>query len=170
MMDFSKSSVLLNIIRAAPLILLIISVLNEFNLNYAGFISINFPYILIYYWTLKRSESLGHGYIFLAGLINDVVVGLPIGISALNYLLICGFAGYLKNITLRAKLIQDWFFFLFTILVVNSISFSILILFFSLDLIYSKLLLNIMFTFSSYIIFAYIFSIYQKTVFKEKND
>ena len=43
---------------------------------------------------------------FLAGLINDVVIGLPLGISSVTYLFICVFAVYLRNITLRVSLIK----------------------------------------------------------------
>ena len=93
-----------NLLKLAPIILLYISVLNEFDFNYIKYFSFNFPFILIYYWSLKRSESLGYGYIFIAGLINDVVVGLPIGFTSINYLLICGFAAYLRNITLSRRL------------------------------------------------------------------
>ena len=46
---------------------------------------------------LKGGEKLGYGLVFIAGLINDVVVGLPMGISSLSYLLICGFAVYLNT-------------------------------------------------------------------------
>ena len=170
-MNISKKiSVLLNLLKSAPIIILYISVLNEFDfnyLNYLNYFSFNFPFILIFYWSLKRSESLGFGLIFVSGLINDVVVGLPIGISSFNYLLICGFAGYLRNITLRPSLVKDWFFFLFTILVVNSLSYSLLILFFSLDLNYQVLFANIFMTFLFYIFFAYLFMIYQKLVLKE---
>ena len=115
-----------NLLKLAPLVLLYVSVLNNFDFNYIKYFSFNFPFILIYYWSLKKRESLGYGYIFIAGLINDVVIGFPIGITSVNYLLICGFAAYLRNITLRPKLIQDWFFFFFTILVVNSFSYIIL--------------------------------------------
>ena len=116
-MQLSKVFFLKKIISSAPIILLFISVLNEFDFNYLNFkyFSFNFPYILIFYWSLKGGEKLGYGLVFLAGLINDVVVGLPIGISSVLYLLICGFASYLRHITLRPSLVKDWFFFLFTI-------------------------------------------------------
>ena len=167
-MNISKRiSALLNLLKSAPIIILYISVLNEFDLNYLNYFSFNFPFILIFYWSLKRSESLGFVLIFISGLINDVVVGFPLGISSFNYLLICGFAGYLRNITLRPSLVKDWFFFLFTILVVNSLSYSLLILFFSLDLNYQFLFANIFMTFLFYIFFAYLFMIYQKLVLKE---
>ena len=168
--EFKKKNIINNLLRLAPLIILFIAVLNEINLNYIKVFSFNFPFILIFYWSLKKSESLGYGYIFVAGLINDVVTGFPIGISSFNYLLICGFAAYLKTITLRPSLIKDWFFFLFTILVVNSLSYSILNLFFAIDLNYNNLFINIFFTFIFYIIFANIFMIYQKAFFKESHD
>ena len=168
--EFKKRNIINNLLRLAPLIILFIAVLNEIDLNYIKVFSLNFPFILIFYWSLKKSESLGYGYIFVAGLINDVVTGFPIGISSFNYLLICGFAAYLRTITIRPSLIKDWFFFLFTILVVNSLSYSILNLFFAIDLNYNNLFINIFFTFIFYIIFANIFMIYQKAFFKESND
>ena len=156
----------------APLLLLFISVFNEFDFNYLNYkyFSFNFPFILIFYWSLKRSESLGYGLIFIAGLFNDVATGYPLGVSGLTYLLICGFAAYLRNITLRPSLVKDWFFFLLTILVVNSLSYSILFLFFSIDLDYQNLFFNIVLTFLLYLVFAYIFSLYQQTIFREAND
>ena len=113
MIEISKISILSKIFNSLPIIILFISVLNEFDFNYLNFkyFSFNFPFILIFYWSLKGGEKLGYGLVFIAGLINDVVVGLPMGISSLSYLLICGFAVYLRNITLRPNLIKDWLFF-----------------------------------------------------------
>ena len=170
MSDFKKQNIINNLLRLGPIILLFISVLNEFDLNYIHIFSMNFPFILIFYWSLRKSETLGYGYIFIAGLINDVVTGLPTGISSFNYLLICGFAAYLRTITLRPNIVKDWFFFLFTILVVNSLSYSILYIFFLIDLNYYNLFINIFFTFIFYIIFANVFLMYQNKFFKEKND
>jgi len=170
MSGFQKGSVINNLLRSGPLLVLFISVLNEIDLNYIKIFAFNFPFILIFYWSLRKSESLGYGYIFFAGLINDVVTGFPIGISSFNYLLLCGFAAYLRTITLRPNLVKDWFFFLFTILVVNSASYSILNIFFSIDLNYYNLFVNIFFTFIFYIIFANLFLIYQNKFFKESND
>ena len=170
MSEFQKRNIINNLLRLGPLLVLFISVLNEIDLNYIKIFAFNFPFILIFYWSLRKSESLGYGYIFFAGLINDVVTGFPIGISSFNYLLICGFAAYLRTITLRPNLVKDWFFFLFTILVVNSASYSILNIFFSIDLNYYNLFVNIFFTFIFYIIFANIFLIYQNKFFKDSND
>mgnify|MGYP001271981457 CR=1 FL=1 len=167
-----KQSVLRKILTFAPLILLYISVLNEYDFNYLNYnyFSFNFPFILIFYWSLKRQESLGYGYIFTAGLFNDVVIGFPIGTSGFTYLLLCGFAAYLKNITLRPNLFNDWLFFLFTILVITSINYSLLAFFFSIDFNYYEISGNIFFTFILYYIFAYIFDFYERIVFKGKRN
>ena len=147
-----------------PLLLLFISVFNEFDFNYLNYqyFSFNFPFILIFYWSLKRIETLGYGFIFIAGMFNDAVLGFPIGISSLTYLIICGFAGYLRNITLRPSLAKDWLYFLFTILVANSINYFLLVLFFSIEINYYEILGNIIFTFLLYYIFAFIFDFYRK--------
>ena len=167
MIRFTKTSIFNNLLRYAPILLLFISVLNEFDFNYLElkYFSFNFPFILIFYWSLKQSETLGYGLVFIAGLFNDVVVGFPIGVSSFAYLLICGFSAYLKNITLRPSIIKDWIFFAITILVVNSLMYSVLVLFFLLHLDYNDLLVNLLFTFFLYVIFAYIFEIYQKLIF-----
>ena len=172
MFGFKQTTILRRLLINMPILLLLISVLNEFDFNYieGNFFSFNFPFILIFYWSLKKSEVLGYGYIFIAGLINDVVVGFPVGVSSLCYLLICGFASYLRNITLRPNLLKDWFFFLFTILVINSLMYSLLVWVFSFELNYNKLLSNLLFTFLLYVLFAYLFNIYHKIVFGRIND
>ena len=167
-----KTPIFRRILTLAPLILLFISVMNEFDLNYLHYkyFSFNFPFILIYYWSLKRSQSLGYGYIFIAGLFNDVTIGFPLGVSGLTYLLICGFAAYLRNITLRTNLLNEWLFFLFTIMVATAINYLMLISFFSIELNYYELIANILFTFILYYIFAYVFDIYRRLLFKGQSD
>jgi len=164
MTRLGKGKFLNKLIELGPILLLYISVLNEFDFNYLNltYFSFNFPFILIFYWSLKKPENLGYGLIFFAGIINDVVIGFPVGISCFVYLLICGFAAYLRNITLRPSILKDWMFFLFTILVVSSLSYSALVLFFKFKLNYLDIIINIIFTFCLYVIFANIFQIYQK--------
>ena len=57
-----------------PMILLFISILNNFDFNYLNlqYFSFNFSYILIFYFSLKRSASLGYTLIFIAGLFNAI--------------------------------------------------------------------------------------------------
>ena len=147
-----------------PIIVLFISVLNEFDLNYLKleYFSFNFPFILIFFFTLKDFKNFDYLLVFLAGLVNDTVVGLPLGISSLSYILICIATSYLRNITIRPNPIKDWFYFLFIISFINSINYSILTLFFSYDLLLLSYLVNIFFTFILYMFFAYLFKYYLK--------
>ena len=147
-----------------PIIILIISVLNEFDFNYLNlkYFSFNFPFILIFFFTLKEFKHFDYLLVFLAGLINDTVVGLPLGISSLSYVLICIATSYFRNITIRPNPIKDWFYFLFIISLINSINYSVLTLFFSFNLILMNYLVNTFFTFTFYIVFVSIFRFYLK--------
>tara|TARA_B110000240_G_scaffold96093_1_gene108841 strand:+ start:19 stop:531 length:513 start_codon:yes stop_codon:yes gene_type:complete len=161
--NINKNNIFVNLYKIAPITLLFISVLNEFDFNNIGlkYFSFNFSYILIFYFSLKRTESLGYGLIFIAGLFNDVVVGIPMGISSLIYLLICGVAAYLRNITLRPSLMQDWIFFLVTILTINSVSFLILTFVYDYEIIFLMQAINVLFTFLFYFIFSYLFNLFE---------
>ena len=172
MVKFQKNKITNQLLKSFPIILLFVSVLNEFDFNYLNlkYFSFNFPFILVFYWSLKKNESLGYGFIFIAGLFNDAVVGLPIGLSSLSYLLVCGFAAYLRNITLRPDLIKDWLFFLMTICVTNSLIYFLIVVFFKVNLNYLDYIFNIIFTFLFYLVIAYIFDIYQRFIFKKEND
>ena len=163
-----RKNIIVSLLSFVPLFILFFLVFSEteFDFEKFSFLSFNLTYILIFYWSLKKTESLGYGFIFIAGLINDVVVGFPLGISSLAYLLICGFAAYLRNITLQPNLFKDWMFFLLTILVVNSFTYSLLTLFFLFKINYISLLINLIFTFLLYFVFAHIFQFYQKKVFE----
>tara|TARA_B110000305_G_C19279805_1_gene558651 strand:- start:119 stop:619 length:501 start_codon:yes stop_codon:yes gene_type:complete len=147
--------------KYTPVFLLFTSILNEidFNLEF-NYISFNFAFILIFYFSLKREGSIGYILIFIAGLFNDVMNGLPMGISSLSYLLLCAAAAYLRNITLRPSLIKDWIFFLFTILILNFVTYTYLIIFFSYEINYFDQIINIIGTFLFYLIFSYIFRFY----------
>ena len=164
MISFKSKGTFFKLYSWLPIILLIISVLNEFNFNYLNlkYFSFNFPFILIFFFTLKEFKHFDYFFVFLAGLFNDTVVGLPLGISSLSYILICIATSYFRNITIRPNPIKDWFYFLFIISLVNSINYSILTLFFSYDLILMNYLVNTFFTFLFYIIFVSIFKLYLK--------
>ena len=121
------------------------------------YFSFNFSFILIFYFSVKKSNSLGYVLVFIAGLFNDVVLGLPIGVSSLIFLLLCGAAAYLRNITLRPNLTKDWIFFLISILIIKSIFFLILTFIFNFKIDFLLQVVNIIFTFLLYICFSYLF-------------
>ena len=159
------------VLSQIPLILLFISVLNNYDFNYLGlkYFSFNFSYILIFYYSLKKSESLGYINIFIAGLFNDVVIGTPIGLTSLMYLILCGAAAYLRNITLRPSLFKDWIFFLITILIINSLLFITLNFIFSYQLSYFDQIVNITYTFLLYLLFSNLFDYFEIYLLGRKN-
>ena len=164
MIKFEKKNYLYKIYSWLPLIFLYVSVLNEFDFNYLDieFFSFNFPLILIFYFSLKDYINFDYLLVFFAGLINDTVIGLPLGLSSLSFILTSIFASYLRNLTIRPHLIKDWFYFLFTISLINSLNYSILFLFFSYDLNIMYYVINNLFTFLIYIPITFIFNQYLK--------
>ena len=90
-----------------PLILLFFLVFTGFDFSFffseTNF-SFNFIYIVIFFWILKKPDSLGYGFIFFAGIINDVVQNFPIGISSINYLILCAIAAFVRARTLLPNL------------------------------------------------------------------
>ena len=163
MTELRNKNYIRKILSQVPLILLFVSVLNNFDFNYLGlkYFSFNFSYVLIFYYSLKKSEGLGYIYIFIAGLFNDVVVGTPIGLSSLMYLILCGAAAYLRNITLRPNLVKDCIFFLITILIINSLLFITLNYIFGYELSYVDQIINITFTFLLYSLFSNLFDFFE---------
>ena len=172
MSALNKSNFLRIFLSYLPIIILFISVFNEFDFNYLEIenFSFNFIYILIFYWTLRNPDSLGYLSIFLAGIINDVVIGIPIGISSLSYLLLCSVTAYIRNITLSPNFVKDWFSLLFTMILINSIQVIILDLIFLIKISYLSYLVNTGFTFLFYPLFFVIFNILNQTISQKKND
>ena len=164
MINFKSKGFYFKLYSLLPIIVLFVSVLNEFDLNYLKlkYFSFNFPFILIFFFTLKDFKNFDYFLVFLAGLVNDTVVGLPLGISSLSYILICIATSYLRNITIRPNPVKDWFYFLFIISLINSMNYSILTLFFSYDLLLISYLVNIFFTFIFYMFLSYLFKYYLK--------
>ena len=155
-----------------PILILYISVFNEFDFNYLNIenFSFNFAHILIFFWTLKNPDRLGYTTIFFAGIINDVVIGIPIGISSLCFLILCTVTAYIRNITLSPNFVKDWFSFLFTIILINSIQVIILDLIFFIKVQYLTYLINSGFTFLFYPVFFIIFKFLDSKISNKKND
>ena len=172
MSSLNKSTFLKVFLSYLPLIILFFSVFNEFDFNYLKIenFSFNFVYILIFYWTLRNPDSLGYFSIFLAGIINDVVIGIPIGISSLCYLILCAVTAYIRNITLSPNFVKDWFSFLFTMILINSIQVIIIDLIFLLEISYMNYAVNTGFTFLFYPIFFVIFNNLSQLISRNKND
>ena len=172
MSSLNKNTLLKSILFYFPILLLFLSVFNEIDFNYLNieYFSFNFVYILVFYWTLKNPRYLSYGLIFLAGIVNDVVVGIPIGFSSFCYLLICSVTAYLRNIAITPNFINDWISFLITILFVNSIQVISLDIIFSIEINYMRYLINSGFTFILYPAFLFLFNILERKIAIQIND
>ncbi len=172
MSSLNKSSFVKVFLSYLPLIFLFISVFNEFDFNYLEIenFTFNFVHILIFYWTLKNLDRFGYLSIFLAGVINDVVVGIPIGVSSFCYLILCSVTAYIRNITLSPNFVKDWFSFLFTIILINSIQVIILDLIFLIEISYISYLINSSFTFLFYPVFFILFNFLNQSISVKQND
>ena len=153
-------------LRLAPLILLVYICISEFHTQfyYWKIFSFNLQFIIIYYWILRDPSILGYGFVFLCGMINDVVLSLPLGVSALSYLFVSLVAAYVRNATVRSTLFTDWFTFVVAILLGNTVSYFLISNFTDLKIEYVTLFYNSMFTFIIYPIFWFLFEFYKQLI------
>jgi len=155
-----KKNFLSNLFHSFPIIILFILVFTGFDLSFFFYeknFSFNFVSIVIFYWILKKPNMLGYGIIFFVGLINDVVQNFPIGISSINYLLLCAIAAFIRARTILPNLLYDWVIFFVAILIVSSIDYSVLTMIFNFSIKYETLMFNSFITFLIYPIFSKIF-------------
>ena len=157
-MSLSAKDFLRKFINIVPLVLLFFISLNGSSVINIKFFSINIHYILVYYWVLRQPQTLGYGFIFLSGVISDVVLGLPLGINSLSLLFVAGVAAYVRVVTVRITLINDWISFIPALLLANFIYFiSLYFSEYSID--YFYLLKNSIFTFIFYPVLWGVFSL-----------
>ena len=123
-----------SLFKLGPLILLIYVCISEFHTQF-------------YYWILRDPDILGYGFVFICGFINDVVLSLPLGTSALSYLFVSLVAAYVRNATVRTSLFTDWFTFVIAVFIGNFIYFFLMNKFADAGIEYTTLFYNSLFTF-----------------------
>ena len=144
-----------------PILLLFFISLNGNSIIDLELFSINLHYILVYFWVLKQPEVLGYGFVFLSGIISDVVFGFPFGINALSLLIIAATAAYVRVVTVNINLVNDWISFIPALLLANLVYFiSLYFSNYSIDYLY--LFKNSLFTFVFYPVFWVFFSVILK--------
>ena len=105
---------------------------------------------------------MGSGHIFFANLINDVVLGFPLGTSPLTYLVLALVATYIKNSTIHQRVSTDWFAFIPAIFFAYGVNLFMIIKFSDLIISYNDILRNAFFTFLFFPIFYYFFKTYME--------
>ena len=160
-MAYTYKQIKFRFFELLPLILLLFISLNGNSTIDLKLFTVNIHYILVYYWVLRQPESLGYGFIFLSGIISDVVYGIPLGVNALSLLVIAATAAYVRVVTVRITLISDWISFIPALLFANFIYFiSLYFSNYSIDYLY--LFKNSIFTYALYPILWGFFSIILK--------
>ena len=157
-MGISTKDIWFKLAGIFPVLILFFISLNGSSVVNIKFFSVNIHYILVYYWVLRQPQSLGYGFVFLSGIISDVVLGTPLGINSLSLLFVAGVAAYVRVVTVRITLINDWISFLPALLFANFIYFiSLYFSDYSIDYLY--LIKNSVFTFVFYPVLWGLFSL-----------
>ena len=160
------------IINLGPLILLYYLSISEIDSHFEDYfeiLSFNIQLIIIYFWVSKRAEVLGSGHIFSAGLINDVVMGFPLGLSSLSYLVVSFVALYVKNMTVNTRITTDWFTFFIAIFFSNIILFILLRNFSEIAVSFTEISYNTFFTLIFFPFFWFLFTYYNSIITSGKN-
>ncbi len=162
-----------NILQSLPIIFLYILVLTGFDLSFLFYgvdLSFNFVYLIIFFFVLKNPNNLSYGLIFFAGIINDVVQNFPIGISSINYLLLCAIAAFIRSRMILPNLFYDWILFFIAIIIVSSINYTALTVIFEIPIKYGTLMLNVILTFLIYPVLSKIFSENVLLIMRSEDD
>jgi rod shape-determining protein MreD len=160
------------LINLGPLILLYYLSISEIDThleNYFEILSFNLQLIIIFFWVLKSPSTLGNGHIFFSGLINDVVLGFPLGISSLSYLLVSFSATYIKNMTVHTTIASDWFTFLIALLFSNCAFYLLANNFSSISVTITEISYNTFFTLLFFPFFWLFFSFYNSHITGKHN-
>tara|TARA_B100000963_G_scaffold290614_1_gene260510 strand:- start:18074 stop:18586 length:513 start_codon:yes stop_codon:yes gene_type:complete len=160
------------LINLGPIILLYylsISELDTYFENFFEILSFNIQLIIIYFWSLKKPELLGNGHIFFAGLINDVVMGLPLGISSLSYLIVSFVATYVKNMTVNTSITTDWFTFFISLFFSNLVFLILISNFTNISISATEMSYNTFFTLIFFPFFWFLFNFYNSILMVNRN-
>ncbi len=167
-----KKKISSKIISLGPLTLLYffsISDIDTYFENYFDILSFNLQLIIIYFWTVKRPEILGNGHVFSAGLINDVVMGFPLCLSSLSFLMVSLVADYIKNMTVNTTIASDWFTFLIAVMLSNLTFMMLASNFSSLVITFTDISYNTFFTLIFFPFFWFVFNFYNLMIISGKN-
>ncbi len=157
----------------APILLLYFLSITETDTkftNHFEILSFELQLIVIYYWMLKNPSLLGNGHIFLAGIINDVITGLPMGTSAIVYLTVSLVASYIRNVTVNTSLFSDWFTFIVALFFCQLIYISLISNFTEINFSYIDLFYSSFFTFLFYPFFWVIFNQFKSNTLGKRDE
>ena len=94
----------------------------------------------------------------------------PIGISSINYLLLCAIAAFIRSRMILPNLFYDWILFFIAIIIVSSINYTALTVIFEIPIKYGTLMLNVILTFLIYPVLSKIFSENVLLIMRSEDD
>ena len=160
----ARGNIINKLFASGPLFLLYYLSISEIDTNLEKLFevfSLNLQIIIIYFWIIKRPNLMGTGHIFVAGLINDVVMGFPLGISSLSYLIVCFVGNYVRNKSVNTTIASDWLTFFIALVFANLLFFLLINNFSDVIISYTKIGYNTFFTLFLFPILWLLFSLYQ---------
>ena len=168
----ARTSIISKLTNFGPIILLYYLSISEIDThfeNYFEILSFNLQLIIIYFWALKSPSVLGNGHIFVAGLINDVVLGFPLGLSSLTFLTVSLIATYIKNMTVHTTIASDWFTFFIALSLSNLIFYFLVSNFSEISISLKEISYNTFFTLTFFPFFWIFFTYYNSFIKVDKN-
>ena len=172
-MNITNKTILKKIIHSLPIIILYFFVLTGFDLSFFFYdinFSFNFVYLIIFFFVLKNPETLSYTLIFLAGIINDIVQNFPIGISSIDYLLLCTIAVFIRSRIILPNLFYEVILFFIAILIVSSVNYTLLVMMFGVSIKYGTLMSNLILTCLIYSVFSKMMDTKIFLAMRSKND
>ncbi len=162
-----------NPMNFGPIVLLYTLSVTEMDTEFSNLfeiLSFKLQLIIIYYWVIRQQSIMPNFHIFFAGIINDVIVGLPLGTSALSYLMVSFVASYVKSVTVKVTLMTDWFTFIFAVFFYNLTYFILLNNFSGILVTYTDIFYNSFFTILFYPVFWVLFNLYLGVITPRSHD
>ena len=172
-MNITNKTILKKIIHSLPIIILYFLVLTGFDSSFFFYdinFSFNLVYLIIFFFVLKNPETLSYTLIFLAGIINDIVQNFPIGISSIDYLLLCTIAVFIRSRIILPNLFYEVILFFIAILIVSSVNYTLLVMMFGVSIKYGTLMSNLILTCLIYSVFSKMMDTKIFLAMRSKND
>jgi len=163
----------IKLFNSGPILLLYFLSITEMDTEFSNLfeiLSFKLQLIIIYFWVIRQQSIMPNSHIFFAGIINDVITGLPLGTSALSYLIVSFVASYVRSVTVKVNLMTDWFTFIFAVLLSNLTYFILLNNFTNTSVTYTNIFYNSFFTVLFYPVFWVFFNFYIRLITIRKND
>ncbi|MBM3510857.1 MAG: rod shape-determining protein MreD [Alphaproteobacteria bacterium] len=104
------------LVPAATILLVLLLSLVPLNLPYFSQVAPAVTLIAVFYWTIYRPDLLPPVTVFVLGALQDLVVGTPLGMSALVLLLTSGFVSSQRRALLGKSFAIIWLGFAVTAL------------------------------------------------------